>query len=135
MAKRRLTVHVRIPPYRPPRNRWRRALYVAALEGLAKARVHYRQPDKLEVHLRLYMDHRSLKWNDVDNRLKDVLDMDALDTERPPGVQGPCRKDPGSEAEPECGAPHRPPVSRGARCLTCAWSWRAPPSKVELLLA
>ncbi len=74
MAKRRLTVHVRIPPYRPPRNRWRRALYVAALEGLAKARVHYRQPDKLEVHLRLYMDHRSLKWNDVDNRLKDVLD-------------------------------------------------------------
>jgi Holliday junction resolvase RusA-like endonuclease len=74
MAKTPVSLHVRIPPYRYPRNQWRRDIYASVVERLATERVHYRDTDRLELNVRLYFDRRSLRWHDVDNRLKDVLD-------------------------------------------------------------
>ena len=74
MAKPRLSLRVRIPPYQTPRNTWRR-LVNREVASQAKARgVRYRGSDRLEVHVRLYMDDSSLRSHDVDNRLKDILD-------------------------------------------------------------
>jgi len=74
MPKRPLKLHVRIPPYRPPRNTWRRLVNAAVLQGLAKTPVQYLPTDRLEVTVRLYLVGGALTANDVDNRLKDILD-------------------------------------------------------------
>src|SRR6266480_3948488 len=74
MPKRRLTLRVRIPPYRHGRNAWRRALHAAVVERQRIRRVSYSAFDRLEVRVLLYMERRSLRSNDVDNRVKDVLD-------------------------------------------------------------
>lgn len=73
MAKRPLKIVARIPPYRHPRNVWREAIHRAVQERRGES-VQYRDSDKLEVEILLYMDERGLGWNDVDNRSKDVLD-------------------------------------------------------------
>ena len=74
MAKRPLKLHVRIPPYRSPRNAWRRAIHAAATQALQRGGVRYDKADRLEVEVRLYLTGRALGWHDLDNRLKDVLD-------------------------------------------------------------
>jgi hypothetical protein len=74
MAKRRLSIRARIPAYQAPRNAWRALLNRAVGVQAAARRVHYRKNDRLEVHVRLYMDISSLRSHDVDNRLKDILD-------------------------------------------------------------
>lgn len=74
MAKRPLKLHVRIPEYRSPRNSWRRKIHAAATEVQHRRGVEYHPDDHLEIDIRLYLDGRALTWNDVDNRLKDVLD-------------------------------------------------------------
>ena len=73
MAKRPLKLLARIPPYEPPRNRWRKAVHGAVLKARGRS-VEYLKSDKLEVEILLYMDDRGLRWHDVDNRAKDVLD-------------------------------------------------------------
>ena len=74
MAKRPLRLAVRIPPYQSPRNSWRRAIQAAALDSQRRGGIRYRSGDQLEVRVRLYMEGSALTSNDVDNRLKDVLD-------------------------------------------------------------
>lgn len=74
MAKRALKLHFRIPPYRIPRNGWRRLIHAAAMEAQRRVGVKYADTDRLEVEVHLYLDGGALEWNDVDNRLKDVLD-------------------------------------------------------------
>jgi hypothetical protein len=74
MAKRALKLHFLIPPYRIPRNGWRRLIHSAATEAQRRAGVTYTDTDRLEVEVRLYLDGSALDWHDVDNRLKDVLD-------------------------------------------------------------
>lgn len=74
MAKRALKLHFRIPPYRIPRNGWRRLIHTAAMEAQRRVGVKYTDMDRLEVEVRLYLDDGAIDWNDVDNRLKDVLD-------------------------------------------------------------
>jgi hypothetical protein len=74
VAKRRLKLHVRIPPYRPKRNSWRRKLHQAIIAAQTQRRVKYRPDDVLELDIRLYMQTRDLKSHDVDNRLKDLMD-------------------------------------------------------------
>lgn len=74
MAKPRLSLRVRIPAYRAPRNTWRALLNREIGARAAERRVQYRETDRLEVHVRLYMDASSLRSHDVDNRLKDILD-------------------------------------------------------------
>ena len=74
MAKRRLKLHVRIPPYRPTRNSWRRKLHRAIVAAQTQHRVKYAPDDLLELDVRLYMRAHDLKSHDVDNRLKDLMD-------------------------------------------------------------
>ena len=75
MHKRPLTISFRIPPYPSGRKlKWRHAIHAAALEACTRAGVTYAEDDRLEVHVRLYMDASLLASHDVDNRAKDVLD-------------------------------------------------------------
>lgn len=74
MAKRPLRLKIRIPPYRTPRNAWRRKLHRAISEQQRKSAVSYHPTDRLEVEARFYMNDTALGFHDVDNRLKDILD-------------------------------------------------------------
>ena len=74
MSKRRLTLEIPLPPYRPPRNSWRRLIHEAALSASRARSVHYSATDKLEVHVTLDLSPSATLVHDVDNRLKDVLD-------------------------------------------------------------
>jgi len=74
MPKRRLTLSVPLPPYRHPRNAWRRLIHQAVLEGQASRHVNYVPSDKLEVHVTLNLSPSAALHHDVDNRLKDILD-------------------------------------------------------------
>src|SRR3990172_13216104 len=72
MPKRPLKLHFRIPPYEAPSNEWRKRIHLAACEKVED--VQYQPNDRLEVEVRLYFLAGALRWHDVDNRLKDVLD-------------------------------------------------------------
>ena len=69
-------LHIRIPAYGNPRNSWRLAVHAAvrARQQDPQVAVRYEEGDKLELELRLYFDASALRFHDVDNRLKDVLD-------------------------------------------------------------
>ncbi len=69
-----MTIHFRIPEYRSPRNLWRRQIHTAALAARRRTGIRYAAADRLAIEVRLYLTGRALHWNDVDNRLKDVLD-------------------------------------------------------------
>ena len=74
MGKRRQTLHVRIPPYRCPRNEWRRAIHAELIKATAAQGTRYTTTDKLELAVTLYMPEAEIAWHDVDNRLKDIMD-------------------------------------------------------------
>jgi hypothetical protein len=74
MSKRKFKIHFRIPPYVTPRNDWRRLIYDAARTEMQARRVTYRSDDRLAVTLVLYFERVAIRFHDVDNRLKDVLD-------------------------------------------------------------
>ena len=74
MPKRPLKLSIRIPPYRGPRNAWRKQLHKAILKQQQESPVSYRDSDRLEVEVRLYMEDTALRFHDVDNRLKDIMD-------------------------------------------------------------
>ena len=74
MAKRRLKLHVRIPPYRAKRNAWRRKIHEAIVAAQTRRKVRYGPDDIVEIDVRLYMQTGDLNSHDVDNRLKDVMD-------------------------------------------------------------
>ena len=74
MPKRPLKLTLRIPPYKRPRNHWRRKLHEIVLEKQTKSLVRYAETDKLEIRVRLYIEGAALAMHDVDNRLKDIMD-------------------------------------------------------------
>jgi hypothetical protein len=74
MPKQPKKLTFRLPPYRPPRNDWRRAISAVAVAAQQNAGVRYSPSDHLTVTVRLYMADAELAANDVDNRLKDVFD-------------------------------------------------------------
>jgi hypothetical protein len=74
MAKRRLTLTLRIPAYVTPRNLWRAQIHALATQEARQRRVSYTDEDLLHVNVRLYLDGPALFLHDVDNRLKDILD-------------------------------------------------------------
>jgi hypothetical protein len=74
MAKRRLRIHFRIPPYKSPRNEWRREIYDAAKAIMASRSVKYLDTDKLEISIILYLPESACNIHDLDNRAKDILD-------------------------------------------------------------
>jgi hypothetical protein len=74
MPKRCLTLKVRLPAYQTPRNAWRREIYRVVAERLRKSKVSYQENDRLEIQVRLYLCEMALRFHDVDNRLKDIMD-------------------------------------------------------------
>jgi len=74
MAKRKTKLAIRIPPYRSPKNSWRRDIHKIASSAAERAGVSYKSSDMLELTVRLYLDDKGLYWHDVDNRLKDIMD-------------------------------------------------------------
>lgn len=74
MPKKRITLKVRIPPYRSPRNAWRCDLHQVIQATAAKARITYSSSDRLQLKVVLYLGPKALFVHDVDNRLKDIMD-------------------------------------------------------------
>jgi len=74
MTKKRKTLRIRIPPYLPSRNEWRKAIHAAVVSAAESRGVTYKPEDKLELIITLYLDESGLQRHDVDNRLKDVMD-------------------------------------------------------------
>ena len=74
MSKRRQTLRIRIPTYQYPRNSWRRAIYAVVIRAARAEGVVFVPDDKLELNITLYLDDADLRYHDVDNRLKDIMD-------------------------------------------------------------
>jgi len=74
MAKRRHTLRVRIPPYWPPRNAWRQSIHAEVISVAESRGVVYKPEDRLELIITMYLDETALRFHDVDNRLKDIMD-------------------------------------------------------------
>ena len=74
MAKRKLRLSIRIPPYRTPRNCWRREIHDLLSAEATRASISYVASDKLQLKVILYLPESALSSHDVDNRLKDIMD-------------------------------------------------------------
>jgi|SRR5438876_5020617 len=75
MAKRGLKLSIRIPNFMSSSKAWRRAIHAAIIEVQDRGTVQYEETDKLEVEIRFHLGDRQLTILDLDNRLKDVLDV------------------------------------------------------------
>jgi Holliday junction resolvase RusA-like endonuclease len=67
-------LEVVLPPYERPRNAWRAKIHAAAATAMQEAGITYSVHDWLTVNVQLVMTERMLRFHDVDNRLKDILD-------------------------------------------------------------
>lgn len=74
MAKRRFTISATLPAYAPPRNEWRRRVHAAVLEAQTFRGVGYRESDRLELRISLYLGQRALDVHETDERVKDIVD-------------------------------------------------------------
>lgn len=74
MPKPPKTISVRLPPYRHPRNEWRKEIHALVAREAERRGVTYTEDDQIEVWIKLYFDERKVRFVDVDNRVKDVLD-------------------------------------------------------------
>lgn len=74
MARRRFSISAALPGYTRPRNEWRRRVHAAVLDAQTRRGVGYRDADRLEIRLTLYLGDRPLDLHDIDERVKDVAD-------------------------------------------------------------
>jgi len=74
MSKRKLSLHIRIPEYRNPRNDWRKRIHAIAEQKTLENNIKYKSSDKLQLIVRLYFNKDNIGFHDVDNRLKDIMD-------------------------------------------------------------
>lgn len=74
MAKERMNLKVRLPPYVAPRYHWRERIHEEVCRVMRESRIRYRPEDRLQLDIRLYLDKAALHMHDVDNRLKDIMD-------------------------------------------------------------
>lgn len=65
---------MRIPSYQHPRNAWRESIHAEVVKAAQARGVSYQPGDKLELNVILYMGESGLCFQDVDNRLKDIMD-------------------------------------------------------------
>jgi len=73
MSKRRITFSFRLPPYLSQRNDWRKRIHKLALESIQTRNITLLESDQLHIDLALYLEKSALKFHDVDNRLKDII--------------------------------------------------------------
>jgi hypothetical protein len=74
VAKRRFTITATLPAYIPPRNEWRRRVHAAVLEAQTFRGVGYRESDRLELRVSLFLGQRALDVHETDERVKDIVD-------------------------------------------------------------
>ena len=74
MAKQPLSLNVRLPRYEFPRNEWRKKLHASIMTALKDKGIEYTTDQKLELYITLYLAEPEIKFHDVDNRLKDIMD-------------------------------------------------------------
>lgn len=74
MAKRRFTITATLPAYAPPRNEWRRRVHASVLEAQTFRGVGYRESDRLELRVSLFLGQRPLDVHETDERVKDIID-------------------------------------------------------------
>jgi len=74
MAKQLLSLKVRLPRYETPRNEWRKKLHASIITALKDKGIKYTEKNKLELHIVLYLQEPHIRFHDVDNRLKDIMD-------------------------------------------------------------
>jgi len=74
MAKQPLSLKVRLPLYEFPRNEWRKKLHACIITAIKNKGIKYTADQKLELHITLYFVNPHIRFHDVDNRLKDIMD-------------------------------------------------------------
>jgi hypothetical protein len=74
MAKRRFSISTALPGYARPRNEWRRRVHAAVLDAQTRRGVGYRDADRVEVRITLFLRDRPLDLHEIDERVKDVID-------------------------------------------------------------
>ena len=74
MAKRRFSISIALPGYARPRNEWRRRVHAAVLDAQTRRGVGYRDADRVEVRITLFLRERPLDLHEIDERVKDVID-------------------------------------------------------------
>lgn len=74
MAKRRFSITVALPGYTRPRNEWRRRVHASVLDAQTRRGVGYRDADRVEVRITLFLGERPLDLHEVEERVKDVID-------------------------------------------------------------
>jgi Holliday junction resolvase RusA-like endonuclease len=74
MAKQPLNLKVRLPQYESPRNEWRKKLHASIITALKDKGIEYTTDQKLELRITLYFAEPHIRFHDVDNRLKDIMD-------------------------------------------------------------
>ena len=74
MAKRRFTITAVLPGYTAPSNEWRRRVHSAVLDAQTSRGVGYRESDRLELRIALFLGQRPLDIHEIDERVKDILD-------------------------------------------------------------
>ena len=74
MAKRRFSISTALPGYARPRNEWRRRVHAAVLDAQTRRGVGYRDADRVEVRVTLFLRDRPLDLHEIDERVKDVID-------------------------------------------------------------
>ncbi len=74
MAKRRFSITVALPGYTRPRNEWRRRVHASVLDAQTRRGVGYRDADRVEVRITLFLGERPLDLHEIEERVKDVID-------------------------------------------------------------
>jgi hypothetical protein len=74
MAKQPLRLKVRLPQYETPRNEWRKKLHASIMTSIKDKGIEYSTDQKLELIITLYLEEPHIRFHDVDNRLKDIMD-------------------------------------------------------------
>lgn len=74
MPKEKKTLKVRLPLFKTPESEWRKDIYHAVSEILSKKNIRYTTEDHLEIWITLYFDESKIRFVDIDNRTKHILD-------------------------------------------------------------
>jgi Holliday junction resolvase RusA-like endonuclease len=74
VPKEKKTIKVRLPLFITPESEWRKDVHRAVSEVLSKKQVHYTKEDYLEIWITLYFEESKIRFVDVDNRTKHILD-------------------------------------------------------------
>jgi hypothetical protein len=74
MGKPPLSLKVRLPRYESPRNEWRKKLHAGIITAIKDKGIKYTADLKLELRITLYLTEPHIRFHDVDNRPKDIMD-------------------------------------------------------------